>query len=182
MAESESSKASNLRIKAKRVINKIGNDYLVVRNLLGLACFALAFGLFISYAYVRGDIVKTIVALMGLVILFLALGLVLEFILKTVALENSPNVKRFSAILSVNMLLGLAAPLFIFNMVLWGVVELFSQMHNYGTVLCQIRFGLVNFYYYNAIFFQVNSFIKLVIVSAFIMFIVGGFVERYWKK
>jgi len=179
MAESQT---SNLKLKARKVISKIGNDYLVVRNLLGLGCFALAFGLFISYAYVRGDIVKTLVALMGIVILFLALGLVLEFILKTVALENNPNVKRFSAILSVNMLLGLAAPLFIFNMILWGVVELFAQMHNYGTVLCQIRFGLVNFYYYNSIFFQINSFLKLVVVAAFVTFIVGGFVERYWKK
>src|SRR6185369_13975487 len=171
---------SNLKLKAKKVISKIGNDYLVVRNLLGLSCFALAFGLFISYAYVRGDIVKTLVALMGVVIVFLSLGLVLEFIMKTVALENNPNVKRFSAILSVNMLLGLAAPLFIFNMILWGVIELFAQMHNYGTVLCQIRFGIVNFYYYNSIFFQVNNFIKIVVVAAFIMFIVGGFVERYW--
>ncbi|MFS8131212.1 MAG: hypothetical protein ACMG57_04490 [Candidatus Dojkabacteria bacterium] len=179
MAEQQN---SDLRSKAKKVIGKIGNDYLVVRNLLGLSCFALAFGLFISYAYVRGDIVKTLVALMGLVVVFLSLGLVLEFIMKTVALENNPAVKRFSAILSINMLLGLAAPLFIFNMIMWGVIQLFAQMHYYGTVLCQIRMGIVNFYYYNSVFFQVNSFIKLIVVAAFAMFIVGGFVERYWKK
>ncbi|MEO6729285.1 MAG: hypothetical protein ABIM99_05155 [Candidatus Dojkabacteria bacterium] len=181
MAESQTS-TSTIKLKAKKFILKIGNDYLVVRNLLGLTCFALAFGLFISYAYVRGDIAKTLVAIMGLVIVFLSLGIILEFILKTVAMENNPNVKRFSALLSVNMLLGLAAPLFIFNMILWGVVELFSQMHYYGTVLCQIRVGFINFYYYNAIFFQVNNFIKIVIVAAFFMFVVGGFVERYWKK
>lgn len=179
MAESQT---SNLRTRAQRVIKRVSSDYLVVRNLLGLSCFALAFGLFISYAYGKGDIVKTIVALMGIVIVFLSLGLILEFVLKTVALQNNLNVKRFSAILSVNMLLGLAAPLFILNMVLWGVIELFAQMHYYGTVLCQIRFGLVNFYYYNAVFFQVNNFIKIVVVTSFLLFIVGGFVERYWKK
>lgn len=173
---------SDLKARAKSVIVKVSNEYLVVRNLLGLACFSLAFGLFISYAYVRGDIVKTIVALMGIVIIALCLGIVLEFIIKTVALQNNPNVKRFSAILSVNLLLGLAAPLFIFNLVMWGVMDLFASMHNYGSVLCQIRFGIVNFYWNNAVYFQVNNFMKIVVVTAFVMFIVGGFIERYWKK
>ena len=174
--------SSNLKSRAKRIITKIGNDYLVVRNLLGLTCFALAFGLFLSYAYVRGDLVKTFVALMGIVVLFLCVGIILEFIVKTVALQNNVNIKRFSAILSVNLLLGLAAPLFILNMILWGVIQLFSEMSYYGTVLCQIRIGIVNFYYYNSLFFQVNNFIKLVIVTSFLLFIVGGFVERLWRK
>ncbi|MEP7104031.1 MAG: hypothetical protein ABI721_04965 [Candidatus Dojkabacteria bacterium] len=175
-------KSNTVKEQANQFINKMSNDYLVIRNLLGLSCFALAFGLFLSYAFVRGDLVKTAVALMGIVVMFLGSGLILEFILKTVALENNPNVKRFSALFSVNMILGLAVPLFIINMIMWGVVQLFSQITNYGTALCEIRQSFVRFYYYNGIFFTVNEFIKLVVVTSFFVFVFGALVERYWKK
>lgn len=177
MAKSESSKE-----KASKFISRFSNTYVVLRSFFGLLFFSIAFGLFYSFAIKEGDIVKILVAFFGIVIILLCHLVILEYFIKTIALQNNEEIKRFTAILSVNTAIGLALPIWLMSLVLNSVMKLLDTMTYANTFWCEIRVGIVRYFFRNDVYFMLQNLAWALVVGAIAIFILGGIVERYFSR
>jgi hypothetical protein len=177
MAKQETAKE-----RAIRFASRFQNNYLVIRSLIALFFFVIAFGLFYSLAVIEGDLIKTLVAIYGVLVLLLCHGVILEYAIKTIALQNNENVNRFTAILAINTALGLAMPIWLMNLVLNSVIQLMDMMTYYGTYLCEVRVGIIRYYYANDVYYMLQKLSWQLLTASILIFVLGGIIERYFIR
>lgn len=165
----------------KRMIDRFSNRYIVFRSFLGLSLLVLAYFFFTPLLRVHSDWALLFLAVAGIFVLVMIGLLIFEYIVKVVRIQNS-NARNYSALVSINTLLGLIIPLFYANLVLSTVIRSLGGMMNYQTFLCEIRYTIVNYYYWNNIYFQINQFIYWLFLLVILLFIVGGFIEHLWRR
>lgn len=180
MAE-EKQKNSRMTERTRRLIARFSNRFLLIRSFFALTLFAASYIFFTPLLRLNSDLGRIFLAVYGGLILILALFIVIEYFIKTVRLQNS-DAKNYSAIVSINTFLGVIIPLFYSNAILATVIKALSQIQNYGTFFCEIRCSVVKFYYHNDIYYQVNQLIYLLVVVAFLFFLIGGFLEKNFRK
>jgi hypothetical protein len=161
-------------------ITKLNNKYLVIKNFVALVFFVLA-ALVMSPVARESDGLKVFLVIVYGLVIILSLLLITEFIVRTIRLQNETRVKRYSAIVSLNSLFGLVFPLWFANYFLMRIIELFSRMQNYNTLLCETRFAVADFYYSTDVYQFVNQLVLAVTIIAFATFFFGGVFERGYR-
>ncbi len=169
------------RKQLQRKIYKLDNKYLVVRNFIGLCFFFLA-ALILSPLNRDTDLAKLLLVLFNGVVILLSLGLMAEFVLRTLWLQNEPKVNRYSAIVSLNSFFGLVLPLTFINILLHKTVFYLGHMNNYKTIFCELRSTFVDFYYDNNVYHFIYRLIFWLVIMAFALFLFGGAVEKIFKN
>ena len=165
----------------KKVVNRFSNRFIVFRSFLGLSLLVLAYFFFSPLLRVQSDWALLFLAMFGIFVLVLIGLLIFEYIVKVVKIQNA-NVQNYSALVSINTLIGLIIPLFYANLVFSTVIRAFAGMMNYQTFLCEIRYTIVNYYYWNNIYLQINQFLYLLVILVVLLFIFGGFIEHLWRR
>lgn len=169
-------------INAPRLfMEKFSKRYLIFRSFFGLSFLTLAYLFFSPVVRLNSDLARLFLVIFGSIVLLMCLFMFFEYIIKTVRLQNS-NTNNYSALLAVNTFTGLIIPLLYVNLILSTIMKALGSMNNYGTFLCHIRNTIVNFYYWNNIYFLINQLVGILIVSALFLFIFGGFIERLYKR
>lgn len=158
-------------------ITKLNNKYLVIKNFIALVFFVLA-ALVMSPVARESDGLKLFLVLVYSLVIILSMLLITEFIIRTIRLQNESQVKRYSAIVSLNSLFGLVFPLWIANYFFMRIIELLSRMHNYNTFICEIRLAIADFYYSTDIYQFTNQLVLAIAIIAFATFFFGGVWER----
>jgi hypothetical protein len=176
----ETKKQSALRAKTARMVDRFSNRFLMIRSFTTLTLFAASYVFFAPLLRTNSDLARLFLILYGLFIIVLSAIVFIEFLIKTVRLQNA-DAKNYSALTGINTLLGVALPLFYANAIFATVIKALSQMAYWGTYACEIRCNLVRFYDKNQIFFTVNNLIYLLVVVALLLIIVGGFIENLVK-
>lgn len=158
-------------------ISRLNNRYLVVKDFIAFMFFVLA-GFVMSPVAMDSEAMKLFMTFVYLLISGLGLLLIIEFVIRTLRLQAETRVKRYSAIVSLNSIFGLALPLWFINYFVMRAIELMSRMKNYTTFICEIRLAFVDFYYSTDIYQLVNNVILATMVIAVAAFIFGGILER----
>jgi hypothetical protein len=160
-----------------RLVERLTNPFLVVRRFTALSIVVFAFSFFTPLTHANSDLGKLLLVLLGTIILVLSLALIIEYGIKIFRLQRVRS-NRYSAALAVNTLLGLFAPLMYGNIVLMNIMKALGSMSDYGTIWCQMRYSLVNFYNWNHVYFKVNELAWIILLSVVVIFLFGGFIEN----
>jgi hypothetical protein len=165
--------SQNIRTKVKR----LDNSYLVVKNFFALSFIFLA-ALILSAIDKRSETAKIFLMIFFGFVILLSVALIIEFIIKTVRLQNEPQVKRYSALVSLNSIFGLILPMFYINLLLSKVMLYASWLENRGTFFCKIRCSIVDFYYDYGIYWQMHKIIFYTALISITLFLWGGLFEK----
>lgn len=179
----ETKKKKTNKEKLMDKLDKLDNDYLVFKNFVAITFFLLAFFV-LTPLYRQGDFSNWLLVILGFIVIALNKVLIIEFIIKTLRLQTDPDVKRYSAVVSLNSIFGLALPIFYINVVLARIVNVFFfQMQDTGTIFCEFRRWLSYFLYREVgLYEKLDSLAFSLIFAAFILFLFGGAFEKMHRK
>jgi len=164
--------------KINKQIARLNNNYLVLKNFLALSFFYLAL-LILTPLRNDSDILKVFLAIYATIVIFLSVGLIVEFIIKTVRLQIDKKVKRYASIVSLNGFFGLVLPIFIINDSLYRIMyDFLKPIRHAGTFWCDVRFGLIDIYEQYFVFNQLANLAFLTLLILIAMFLIGGLWER----
>lgn len=162
--------------------HRMFNYFINAKQTVGLSFLFLAFSIFALVAYEGGDAGRIIVMIYGAIVVLMGFASLLSYVRKTVDLQNDVKVARYVAINSINTFVGLLIPLFLLNETVRVLINLASQLTNFGTFFCTIRCSVVQYYWQSDIYNNVNTLIFWALVILVGYWLVGGFVERYLQK
>lgn len=182
MKKQAAARATVLKNRTGRLRTRLFNKYSVFKNFLALSLLFLSY-LFLSRALrVDSDLARLALVVYASIVAVLALVLIVEFFVKTVRLQNDPRIVRYTALVSFNGFFGLVLPAMMFNFLLAHIMRMLAWMGNYNTIWCELRRGLVSYYYRNDIYWQIASLIGITLVILVALFIWGGALERMHRK
>ncbi len=162
--------------------HRMFNNFIGVKQTVGLMFLFLAFSVFSMVAYSGGDAGRIIVMIYGFIVLVMGVASLVGYVGRTVALQNDKTVARYVAINSVNTFVGLLIPLFLINEVVRMMINLAAQLTNYGTLFCHIRCTVVDYYWKSDIYNNVNTLLFWGVVILLGYWLIGGLVERFMEK
>lgn len=136
---------------------------------LGLLFFTLAFYLVYPIFVSRGNWLKFILVAGALILIALAVGLIVSFVRRQ-NLLSVKDVRSVTIATAVNTILGLSFPIFVFALVSNSLMQILSRFPNLSTVWCDLRRGLVMFYFHNHIYLHlINLFLITIFISVLLL-------------
>ncbi len=177
MSQSKKHNATHRVSKIVEGIEKLSNKYLVVKNFVAVMLFVIALWL-LSPLSTQSELAKLLLMIYSIIVLGLITLLIMELIVKTVQLQNEKEIKRYSAVVSLNSFFGLVFPLYFANIVLSKAVMYAGLLHDYDTIFCKLRYSLVNFYYSTQVYWKIEQIIFWVALLSIALFFFGGVIEK----
>ncbi len=183
VSKKKSTSAKAEEIEKKNKLYRLDNDYLVIKNFIAVTFFVVAFFIMSPIAWAN-DLSKAFLSVFGLLIVALSTALMVEYIVKTARLQTDPDVKRFSSIVTLNSIFGLAIPIFYINIVLYRVFARYLiWMTDHNTVFCEVRQWIPKFLYGELnLYNKLDNLSFLLFASALILFVAGAIYERAQRK
>ncbi len=172
-----SAKVSSVSSSNGHVLDK----YMVLVGFIGLTFFFFSTLVF-SPLHERSDFARAVLVVYGVFVVALCFGLIFEFVSKTIALQKETKIARYSAVVSLNAIIGFILPMFYMNVVLANVMRYLTMFPHRGTFWCEIRGSVINFYKMYGIY-EINSqiiFWSIIIVIT--LFLWGGLLERLYNR
>lgn len=163
----------------KKILNKLkriwNSEQIIFRTFIITSLFFLVFIILNRLILVGNEFFNIILILSATLVLVLIALNTIEFFVK---IKNNSNPVNFSLYFYINTLLGIIIPLSFFNLVLSSLISIFAKLPNLGTLLCDLRNGLVEFYRTNGIYNEFsNIFWQLLLIST-LLFFFGNFIEK----
>ncbi len=163
---------------SRKFLERFFSDFLVLRSFLALTFFVLSFVFFYPLSNNQSEWLKLFVVLYGFILLLLVGGILYEYLIKITRLLITENVRIFTPIVTVNTFFGLIIPVFFGNILLMSITKVLNLFANYNTIICELRYDFINFYWRSGIYNNVNQLLMSAIVILFVFFLFGSLVER----
>ncbi len=171
-----------VRNRAAHTFRKVGYEYFVFRSFISLSFFFAAFLVFTPLLRQDSDLIRSALALYGILVLVLCVSLIYETLVKVVRAQRNSTLPSYSVVTSINLFFGFTMGMFIFNQVLSIVVNCLAQMRYYGTFLCEIRIQLVDYYNDWHIYFTISQLVFWSLILTVVLLTFGGLIERVFSR